>query len=155
MRAMADNPRVHLPPPLWYVAAMALGAWLSHLWPWRIGNGLPRVIAAYTLAGVALALAASCFAHFWSRGTSVLPIRPATALVEAGPYRFTRNPMYVAMAALTLAVALWVNTWWIVLLLLPALLAVDRLVIAREEQYLLRRFGPDYRAYMLRVRRWL
>ena len=155
MRAMTDNPRVHVPPPLLYVAAMGLGAWLSSRWPWPIGGGVVRMVAAYALLGVAVAIVVGSFTHFWSRGTSVLPIRPATALVVAGPYRFTRNPMYVAMAILTIAVALWLNSWWIVLLLVPALVAVVRFVIRREEEYLVRRFGAEYQAYMRRVRRWL
>ena len=104
------------------------------------------MIAAWALVAAFGALVRSSFQSFWSRHTSVVPIRPAATLVVSGPYRWTRNPMYVGMALLTVGAALWLNTWWIVLLLAPVLLAIDRLVIAREEQYLGRRFASDYEA---------
>ena len=59
------------------------------------------------------------------------------------------------MALLTVGAGLWLNTWWVLILLLPAVALVDRFVIAREEAYLRRRFGAEYEAYMARVRRWL
>jgi protein-S-isoprenylcysteine O-methyltransferase Ste14 len=83
------------------------------------------------------------------------PLRPASTLVSTGPYKFTRNPMYVSLALLTLAFAFFLNTWWIAVLLVPVLLIVQRFVIVPEEKYLRRRFGPDYEAYTHRVRRWL
>ena len=150
-----DNPGVHVPPPFVYVMAIGFGVLLQRAVPLRIGGGIVRVIAAWALVAAFGALVASSFQSFWSRHTSVVPIRPATTLVVSGPYRWTRNPMYVGMALLTLGAALWLNTWWIVLLLAPVLVAIDRLVIAREEDYLRRRFGSDYEAYMQRVRRWL
>jgi protein-S-isoprenylcysteine O-methyltransferase Ste14 len=79
----------------------------------------------------------------------------ASALVVSGPYRFTRNPMYVGLAVLTVAVALFLDTWWPVLLLVPVLFTIQRFVIAREEKYLQRRFGAEYTAYAQRVRRWV
>jgi protein-S-isoprenylcysteine O-methyltransferase Ste14 len=63
--------------------------------------------------------------------------------------------MYVAMAALTVALGLFINAWWVILLLAPVLLLVQRFVIAREERYLRRRFGAAYDTYMQRVRRWV
>ena len=59
------------------------------------------------------------------------------------------------LAALTSALALFMNTWWPILLLAPVLLIVRVFVIGPEERYLHRRFGSDYVAYMHRVRRWL
>lgn len=72
-----------------------------------------------------------------------------------GPYRMTRNPMYVGFALLTVAFALFLNTWWPMLLLGPTLLAVQRFVIVPEENYLRRRFGAEYGEYTHRVRRWV
>jgi protein-S-isoprenylcysteine O-methyltransferase Ste14 len=82
-------------------------------------------------------------------------MRPSSALVVSGPYRFTRNPMYLGMTLMTVAIALWLNTWWVIVLLVPALLVIQRFVIAREERYLHRRFGAEYDAYTRQVRRWL
>src|SRR5260221_12163459 len=120
-----------------------------------MGGGGVGVTGAWVCLAAFGARAGPSFQFFWSRQSSLVPIRPATTLVVSGPYRWTRNPMYVGMALLTLGAALWRNTWWIVVLLAPALLAIDRLVIAREEKYLRRRFGSDYEAYVRRVRRWL
>ena len=84
-----------------------------------------------------------------------MPIRQAAALVLSGPYRFTRNPMYVALAALTAALGLFMDSWWPIALLIPVLVIVRVFVIAPEERYLKRRFGDDYVRYTQRVRRWL
>lgn len=153
--ATPDNPGVQVPPPFVYVAAIGAGVLLQRAMPLPIGGGIVRAVAAWALVAGCAALVASSFQSFWSRHTSVVPIRPATTLVVSGPYRWTRNPMYVGLALLTIGMGLWRNTWWILLLLAPALLAIDRLVIAREERYLHRRFGLDYEAYTRRVRRWL
>ena len=75
--------------------------------------------------------------------------------MTAGPYRLTRNPMYVSLAALYVGVSLFANSWWPLLLLPVVLLAVDRAVIAREERYLAGAFPAEYAAYRARVRRWL
>jgi protein-S-isoprenylcysteine O-methyltransferase Ste14 len=112
-------------------------------------------VVAWALTLAFLALAVSSIGNFRRSHTSIVPVRPATALVITGPYRFTRNPMYVGLAALTSALALFMNTWWPIVLLAPVLLMVRVFVIGPEERYLHRRFGSDYVAYTHRVRRWL
>jgi protein-S-isoprenylcysteine O-methyltransferase Ste14 len=150
-----DNPRVRFPPPLLYALAVLGGYVLNRQWPLPVGGAAFLKLLAWALTFASLALAVSSIANFLRSRTSIVPVRPATALVIAGPYRFTRNPMYVAMAALTVALALFINTWWVILLLVPVLLVVRWFVIAPEERYLRRRFGADYVAYMRRVRRWV
>ena len=120
-----------------------------------IGGGIARVALAWTLFLLFLILLGWSFVNFFKRGTSPIPNRPATALVVDGPYRLTRNPMYVAMALLTAAVGFWRDTWWVLLLLVVSIVAVDRLVISRDEAYLKRRFGAEYDAFAARVRRWI
>jgi protein-S-isoprenylcysteine O-methyltransferase Ste14 len=93
--------------------------------------------------------------RFRSARTSMVPMRPSTALVTSGPYRVTRNPMYVGMAFLYAGLALLLGVIWSLAFLPAVLLMVDRFVIAREERYLEARFGEEYRAYKGRVRRWL
>jgi protein-S-isoprenylcysteine O-methyltransferase Ste14 len=111
------------------------------------------VACVLTLVWVALTI--SSVGNFRRSRTSIVPIRPATALVTSGVYRFTRNPMYVGLAALTAALALFMNSWWPIVLLLPVLVVVRVFVIALEERYLERRFGAEYVGYMRRVRRWV
>jgi protein-S-isoprenylcysteine O-methyltransferase Ste14 len=155
MNQRPDSPGVHFPPPLLYVGAV-LGGWLlDRAWPLSIGAGAERTVLAWMLvAGWAL-LAGSAIGLFRRKRTSMITFRPAGALVTSGPYAFTRNPMYVSLALLTIAFALFLNSWWIAILLIPALLAVQQMVMVPEERYLRRRFGAEYEAYMLRVRRWL
>jgi protein-S-isoprenylcysteine O-methyltransferase Ste14 len=151
----ADSPGVHVPPPLFYAAAIGGGALLRRYAPLTIGWGAPRVIAAWLCIALFALLAAWTFAWFARQKTTIIPNRPANALVLDGPFRFTRNPLYLAMTVLTIGAGLWLNTWWVFILLVPALVAVDRLVIAREEGYLRRRFGAEYDAFTARVRRWV
>nr|MBA2578847.1 isoprenylcysteine carboxylmethyltransferase family protein [Euzebyaceae bacterium] len=80
---------------------------------------------------------------------------PTTALVAAGPYRFTRNPMYLGLSAGTAGVALITGNPWVLALLVPAVGVADAAFIRPEERYLERTFGDAYRAYRTRVRRWI
>lgn len=153
--AAGDNPGVHIPPPLFYVAAIGGGALLRRYTPLTIGWDAPRVVAAWAFIALFAALMAWSFIRFARYKTTIIPNKPANALVLDGPFRFTRNPLYLAMALLTLGAGLWLNTWWVLILLVPAIALVDRLVIAREEAYLRRRFGAEYDAFTARVRRWL
>jgi protein-S-isoprenylcysteine O-methyltransferase Ste14 len=138
-----------------YAAAVIGGYVLNRVWPAPIGDGRWWDLVAAVLAAGWAALTISSFGLFWRHRTSVIPHRPANALVIAGPYRFTRNPLYLGLALLTAALAIVLNTWWPVALLLPALVIIRLTVIAREESYLRRRFGAEYEAYMRRVRRWI
>ena len=128
---------------------------LDRQWPLAIGADQVRVPLAWLLLAGWVLLTASSFWLFRQKRTSVMPARPASALVTAGPYPFTRNPMYLGLALLTASVSLFLDTWWPILLLVPALRIVQRFVIAREERYLRRRFGAEYDAYTRQVRRWL
>jgi protein-S-isoprenylcysteine O-methyltransferase Ste14 len=153
--AAADNAGVRFPPPFLYALAVLGGYLLNRRWPLPVGEGgLVRALAWVLTAGW-LALTVSSIGNFRRFGTSIVPVKPSAALVVAGPYRFTRNPMYVGMAALTVALALFMDSWWLIVLLLPVLVIVRVFVIAPEERYLERRFGADYLRYTQRVRRWL
>lgn len=88
-------------------------------------------------------------------GTNVLPTRPTLALATDGPYRYSRNPLYIAAIGVYLGVALWVNGWVPLVLLLPVIWVLNRGIVLREEQYLERKFGEEYLAYRSRVRRWI
>jgi protein-S-isoprenylcysteine O-methyltransferase Ste14 len=115
----------------------------------------PGLILAWLLIAAWALLALSAIGLFRQAGTSLLPHRPAARLVVTGPYRYSRNPMYLALTALYLGVTLLANSIWI-LLLLPIVLALLQItVIRREERYLESAFGPAYREYRARVRRWL
>lgn len=150
-----DNPGVKLPPPFIYIAFMAVALLIDRTFPIGV---LPATLAwalGLALMAAGVLLLSPAIGTFWRAGTSMVPARPATALVTGGPYRFTRNPMYLGLATLYLGLAVLLNTLWPILLLPLLLVTVTQVIIAREERYLERRFGEQYLRYKARVRRWL
>jgi protein-S-isoprenylcysteine O-methyltransferase Ste14 len=150
-----DVAGVPLPPPLIFVLGLVAGGLLELVWstsapPWPVT--VPVVVVGVV---VWLVLDGESSIRFKRAGTPVIPFKPSTALVTDGAYRFTRNPIYLGMAALYVALAVGLGLMWSFLFLPSILLAVDRLVIAREEAYLERRFGQEYVDYKQRVRRWI
>jgi protein-S-isoprenylcysteine O-methyltransferase Ste14 len=87
--------------------------------------------------------------------TAIIPHKPASSLVDTGPYRFTRNPMYTGMTLLYLGIAVHLNWGWAFLLLPAVLFLLHRFVISREERYLSEAFGSAYDEYRARVKRWV
>jgi len=87
-------------------------------------------------------------------GTPVPGNRPTTTIVRTGPFRFSRNPIYLAFTLIQLGLAAWINSLWLLLTLLPAL-ALMEVVIRREERYLEARFPSEYLPYKRTVRRWV
>lgn len=148
---------VHFPPPFIYVVGFAIGWLMNRVWPAPLPLYAPqlRQVVIALLLIVWLALMLGAFIEFMRARTAIIPNRAATTVVTSGPYRFTRNPMYVSLAALYLAIAIFYGSWWPVVLLLPVLLIMRYAVIAREERYLGSAFPDEYAAYCSRVRRWL
>jgi protein-S-isoprenylcysteine O-methyltransferase Ste14 len=104
---------------------------------------------------LALALFAWAIATVTQAGSNVPTSRPTTTIVDGGPYRFTRNPIYLGMALGLVGLAIAFNSVWLLLALVPFALVIHYGVVAREEAYLERKFGDVYRGYRARVRRWL
>jgi protein-S-isoprenylcysteine O-methyltransferase Ste14 len=154
--ASSDTSGVRFPPPLIYAGGFAAAYGVHRLLPiqvWPESTAVDMLGWGLLVAGVLLAVSAAFL--FRRAGTTPNPTKPTAALVIWGPYRFTRNPMYVGMATLYLGGTLLLNDPW-PLALLPVVIAlVQRYVIAREEAYLERKFGEAYRAYKARVRRWI
>ena len=142
-------------PPLVYLGAIALGLLLHFAWPVRL---VPRAVSA-PLGGTAVLAAVALFLYavrtFRTAGTPVPGNRPTTAIVRTGPYRRSRNPIYLAFSLLQLGVAFWVNSLWLLVTLIPAVALMSFVVIPREEHYLETRFPSDYLPYKASVRRWL
>lgn len=154
-RRMPDHPDVRVPPPLLYVSVLGIGLLVQQVAPLPLippAVGHPLAIAC--TAGW-VGLMAWGVGSFRRARTSLVPIRPATALITDGPFRFTRNPLYLSLALLYLGIALWLGVFWPIVLVPALLLLVQQVVILREEAYLESRFGEAYRAYRARVRRWL
>src|SRR4029450_10780479 len=153
--APPDTAQVIVLPPLVYGAACVMGLLLHLVLPLHLlSTTLARGIGVVCVL-VSLPLAIAPFRALSRAHTPVDPMKPTTALVTAGPFRYSRNPIYVALTLLYLGVAFLVNTLWILLLVVPVLVVIRYGVIAREEAYLARKFGDAYRQYTAQVRRWL
>jgi protein-S-isoprenylcysteine O-methyltransferase Ste14 len=150
-----DNPGIKVPPPLIYLVPLLLGLMLDRR---RRLPFLPRGVAR----GLGLSLlGGGAVFNAWFlltiRKTDV-PIRtdkPVPRLTTEGPFHYSRNPSYLALAIIYAGIASLRNSLWAMLLLAPALWVMQREVIGREERYLERAFGEEYLAYKARVRRWV
>lgn len=152
---MADRPGIVVAPPLLFVFGWALGAYI------RMDTGKGKVAAFWLpLVGWPLLVSGILLAIWgaWTlrrHRTGILPHRPTTTIVTDGPYRFSRNPLYLAMTLAYLGTALLFRNWWAIVMLPGVVLALHPLAILREESYLTAKFGPEYQAYRDRVPRWI
>ena len=155
--ASRDTSGVGFPPPLPYAGGFVAGVGAHRLLPVRLWPEPAAIetVLGWGLLAAGVLLAASAAYLFRRAGTTPNPTKPTTALVIWGPYRFTRNPMYVGLAAVYLGGTLLLNDAWPIALFPVVIALVRRRVIAREEAYLERKFGDEYRAYKARVRRWI
>jgi len=142
-------------PPFVYLSSIALGLVLHLMWPVRLvalSVGTP-VGALVTLLAVALFV--SAVRTFRAAGTPIPGNQPTTTIVRTGPYRLTRNPIYLAFSLLQIGLSFWVNSLALLILLGPAIALMSLVVIPREERYLESRFLSEYMPCKASVRRWL
>ncbi|MBK1658107.1 methyltransferase family protein [Paracraurococcus ruber] len=144
---------MRVPPPLLVGGLVLLGWLLRGLAP--LPAGAPQPGLAFVVMGLGLALSVWTVAVMVRAGTDPMPHKPDQALVERGPFRLSRNPIYLGFLLVAAGIALRLGDLWPWLAVAASFLVLDRLVVAREEAYLRRRFGPPYEAYLARVRRWI
>ena len=142
-------------PPLVYLASILIGLALHRAWPlplrgrtWLAALGAAVIAASIVLFGYAVRL-------FRAAGTPVPARKPTTTIVMTGPFRWSRNPIYLAFSLFQLGIALLVGSWWLLATLLVAFALMHWVVVPREERYLEAKFGEEYRRYKVSVRRWL
>jgi protein-S-isoprenylcysteine O-methyltransferase Ste14 len=156
MDGTADTAQVIIRPPFAWGLAVIAGLALNWFVPLPF---LPAELPAGWLGAMVFVLALALFA--WAivtitkAGSNVPTSLPTTTVVETGPYRFTRNPIYLGMFLGLIGLAIAFNSLWLLLTLVPFALVIRYGVVAREEAYLDRKFGHVYRRYRARVRRWL
>jgi protein-S-isoprenylcysteine O-methyltransferase Ste14 len=154
-----DTPGVIAPPPLIFLAFLLVGFLLDGgiplaMRPASIG-ALAWWIAAIVIGVVGILSMAAGITNFTRASTPVPTRRPTTALVTRGIHGLTRNPIYVGMFLIYLAIAVAANSLWLAILVVPLALIIRYGVVAREEVYLERKFADAYRDYKSRVRRWI
>jgi protein-S-isoprenylcysteine O-methyltransferase Ste14 len=144
-----------LRPPALFAAAITAGIVLHLAWPLTFMSRAVRWPIGVALLTAGIALFAAAIRAFRAADTPVPGNRSTTAIVRSGPYRFSRNPIYVALALIHLGVALSFGSWWLLLTLAVSNGWIAAAVVPREERYLEARFGSIYSAYKSSVRRWL
>ncbi len=142
-------------PPLVYLASLVTGVALQFAKPLPFLPPTLNVTLGASLVGVAIALFLYSVTKFRAAGTPVPARKPTTVIVRTGPYRFSRNPIYLGFSVFQLGIALWVNSLWLLATLVGAVVLIHFVVIRREELYLEHRFGTEYLDYKASVRRWL
>lgn len=150
-----EGPGLPVHPPVLYLAVLFVGIGLHYLWPIAPVPGPWGSIVGVLLIVLGTAIMPPVLARFRRAGTPFDPHKPASALITDGPYRYSRNPAYVALTLWYLGLGLLLNNGWVLLLVLPLLLVMDRCAIRREEQHLEAKFGEEYQRYQSTVRRWL
>jgi protein-S-isoprenylcysteine O-methyltransferase Ste14 len=152
-----DNPGViAFPPLIWLVGAIVstlVRFFVLHL-PIAT-NYRVRLVCGIALMIVAPALALSALFTMRAAGTNVDPAKPALTIVRGGPFRFTRNPMYLALCLLQIALGFFLNDWITLLFVIPLFVILHFGVVLREERYLTAKFGEPYLQLKREVRRWL
>ena len=153
----ADNAGVRVIPPVVFLGGLAVGYLIQWMRPIPIlppwGSLAVRIVGVVAI-GLGFWVMLSAVALFRRLKTPPEPWEPTTNLALDGPYRFTRNPMYLGMALVLGGLALAGNALWPLVALVPVVIIIRTQVIAREERYLEAKFGDEYRAFKARVRRW-
>ncbi|APZ94371.1 methyltransferase family protein [Fuerstiella marisgermanici] len=152
------SPGVNFPPPILFVISGYCGSAIEANVPVPLSTVVvvpAQVPLGWSTVALGTALLGWALVTFVWMKTAIYPNRPARQLVAQGPYRFSRNPMYVALTVITVGVSLLADNLWMLTLLPLVLIALTKLVIQPEERYLAETFGASYQSYQARVRRWL
>ena len=150
-----DNPGIKVPPPLIYMVPLVLGLMLDRI---RQVSLLPRGVArglGWSLMGGGAVLNAWFLKTIRKTNVPLRTDKPVPRLTTEGPFRYSRNPSYLALAMIYAGIASLRNSLWAMLLLPAVVMAMEREVIGREERYLERTFGEEYLDYKAKVRRWV
>lgn len=152
-----DRASIPVPPPLFVFGCLAVGILLELGFPSRpLGWPLlPRILVSLTLLVVSGLCAVGAFRVLRMHHTPFDPRRGTIAVVQEGPYRLTRNPLYLALLLMFGAIAVLVCSLWLFLALPVLFLLLELFVVSREERYLEQKFGDEYRKYQASVRRWI
>ena len=144
-----------MPPPVLYLAGLAIGVALDYLWPLSIISGFLRYVIGSVLIALSAVIMPPVRKRFRRAATPFDVRKAASALIIDGPYRFSRHPTYVSLTMLYLGLGVLLDNGWVLILVVPIFLAMDLWVVQREERHLEAKFGDQVRRYKAGVRRWL
>ena len=151
----SDKSDVKVPPPLIYLGCLGMGLAVDYFAPLsflpqdlQYWIGFPTIALSFVLFGFVLR-------EFSRSNTSIDHRKPTSEIISTGPFRHSRNPVYVSMTLFVIGVAIAVDSFWGLLMAIPAVLITHQFVVLREEAYLAHKFGDEYRRYKQNVRRWI
>ncbi len=150
-----DTPGITAHPPLVFLGAIVLGFVLDAIWPAGLIEADIGAQSGYAMIAAALALMIWAMRTLRRAGTNIETYRPVITVVTDGPYRYSRNPIYLSALYGLAGLALAADNAWLLAMLLPVYLILCDRVIVREERYLAAKFGDDYLRYKASVRRWM
>lgn len=156
MPTTTDTANAVVRPPLALALAAVAGLGLDWLVPLPfVPAAVPRVVVGAAMVALGFALVVWAIVTISKAGSNVETVKPTTTIVASGPFRFTRNPIYLGMFTGLAGLAVAFDTLWLLATLMVFYLVIRFGVVPREEAYLARKFGGDYLAYRAHVRRWL
>jgi protein-S-isoprenylcysteine O-methyltransferase Ste14 len=133
----------------------AAASLLERMRPMPLNGGRPQLVAGFVILAAAAVLGSSAYFVMQRARTPIEPGHVPTKLVSSGPFRFTRNPLYLTLVLIEAALGLIVRSTWFLIAAAALLVLLDRLVVRREERVILEHFGDAYAQYKARVRRWI
>ena len=149
-----NRPNVPIPAPIFMGLFLLLGYSLNQTWSMTLDAGLAQFYAGWMYIFGATILLLWCFGLFIHNRTTIMPRNPVNRLVIQGPYRFSRNPMYLSLALFHLGIGIATGNIWHIVTFAPSMLTIRFFVIAPEEHYMRATFGSEYERYCAKVPRW-
>lgn len=157
MENKQDSPGVYFPPPLLYVLVFLAAVFVQKKVSIDVSVFHLQItkIAGILLLGISLFFLVTSLMKFFQSKNTLIPVKPASSLQTNGIYGITRNPMYAGLAIVYLGITCFIGNWWNIILFPLLFLIIQEYVIKKEEKYLEREFGQQFRDYRKKVRRWL
>jgi len=155
MAHFGNGPGIMIPPPLIYFIGFLFSYAINRFYPIPTFDTPLSIVLAVLAAMPSAVFGLWSLLSFWRAKTSLLPHKPSSSLVTVGPYRVTRNPMYVSLTLLYVGLGFLLNIAWAFIILPAVIFIINVYVIRREESYLESKYGEQYRAYKKKVGRWL
>jgi protein-S-isoprenylcysteine O-methyltransferase Ste14 len=150
-----DSAGVQIPPPLIFVGFGIAGIGINTLFPLSIGIPSSLTFIGLIVIAITLVFIMGIARLFKREETSLSPWDTTHRIISRGPYKYSRNPIYISFCGVLIGLAILFDTYWEILAIIPALIMIYRTVIVKEEAYLENKFGAEYLNYKSKVRRWL
>ena len=157
MSAKKDHPGVYPPPPLFYVLIFLSSILLQNQFPFSIAlfDTTLFLILGVVFISMGIIILLPALIKFFKTKNTLITIKPANSLQTLGIYSISRNPMYIGLLSIYIGIAFFKGNYWTFMLIPIMIFVVTYFVILKEEKYLDRAFGVDYKAYRQKVRRWI